>query len=379
MSGRQATEIAWDVRSEPVVETVTDSSEAEASAPASQLGCYVLPGGTRSPRRAVGQARAAEALGLGTVWIGERYDTKDLPSLAGALSQVTDRARIGAAVTHVGTRHPMALASMGQTLQDLSGGRFLLGFGRSASWRWRAYGLAEPTSRVLADTVDVLRRLWAGDTVSYDGPAGHFPELRLGERPDVPPPPVLLAAVGPRTLAVAGRAFDGVILHPFLTPDAVGRSVAAVHEAARAAGRDPAALRCYATVVVAPDRPAGDVAVAVGARAAGYLQVEGLGDALVGANGWDPAALARYRSQPALAGLGGRSAARTLRRAEMVALGRTLPDRWLPSSSAVGDAAACARRLDEYLDAGADELVLHGSTADDLAGVVAAFEDGRAA
>jgi probable F420-dependent oxidoreductase len=339
----------------------------------------VLPGATRSPRQAIGQARAAEALGLGTVWIGERYDTKDLPSLAGALSQATDGTRIGAGITHVGTRHPMVLASMAQTLQDLSGGRFLLGFGRSASWRWRAYGLAGPTSRALVDTADVLRRLWAGETVTYKGPAGHFPELRLGERPDVPPPPVLLAAVGPRTLAVAGRAFDGVILHPFLTPDAVARSVAAVRAAAHAAGRDAAALRCYATVVVAPDRAAGDVAVAVGARAAGYLQVEGLGDALVAANGWDPAELARYRSQPALTRLAGRSAARTLSRDEMVALGRTLPEHWLPSSSAVGDAAACARRLDEYLDAGADELVLHGGTAEDLGALVAAFQERRSA
>ena len=89
------------------------------------LGCYVLPGGVSDPGPVIAQAQAAEIQGLGTVWIGERYDTKDLPSLAGALSQTTERVRIAAGITHPGLRHPMVLASMGQTLQALSGGRFM--------------------------------------------------------------------------------------------------------------------------------------------------------------------------------------------------------------------------------------------------------------
>jgi 5,10-methylenetetrahydromethanopterin reductase len=54
-----------------------------------------------------------------------------------------------------------------------------------------------------------------------------------------------------------------------------------------------------------------------------------------------------------------------------------MPDDWLPSSSAVGDRDTCAARLDEYLDAGADELVLHGSTAEHLSGLAAAFGAGH--
>src|SRR5580698_4213700 len=117
-----------------------------------QLGCYVLPGGVQDPTPAIAEAQAAEQLGLGAVWIGERYDTKDLPSLAGAIGQATSRVRIGAAVTSPGLRHPMVLASMGQTLQALTGGRFALGLGRSAAWRWRAYGVPTPTLASLRDT-----------------------------------------------------------------------------------------------------------------------------------------------------------------------------------------------------------------------------------
>jgi 5,10-methylenetetrahydromethanopterin reductase len=337
------------------------------------LGSYVLPGGVADPRPAIEQARQAEAGGLGTVWIGERYDTKDLPSLAGALSQATTQVRIGAAVTHTGLRHPMVLASMGQTLQALSGGRFLLGLGRSAKWRWRNYGVPAPTLASLGDTADILRQLWAGETVSYEGPAGRFPRLRLAQRIAGPPPPVLLAAVGPNTLHLAGRSFDGVILHPFLTAAAVGRGVRMVRDAAAEAGRDPAGLRCYATVVVAPDRSVETTELAVRARAAGYFQVTGLGDALVAANGWDRDDLARYRRHPTLVSLGDEQADKVLSRRELVEVSRSLPDEWLSSSSAAGSAADCAVSLHEYLDAGADELVLHGTTAEHLGSLTERF------
>jgi probable F420-dependent oxidoreductase len=340
---------------------------------ADRLGCYVLPGGVSDPRPGLDQARRAEALGLGTVWIGERYDTKDLPSLAGALSQVTERVRIAAGITHTGLRHPMVLASMGQTLQALSNERFVLGLGRSAMWRWNNYGVPAPTLASLGDNATILRRLWAGESVTYDGPAGRFPLLRLPQRSPLSPPPVLLAAVGPKTLALAGRVFDGVILHPFLTPAAVGRSVATVREAAVEAGRDPDALRCYATVVVAPDLSPEQEGLAVGSRAAGYFDVRDLGDSLVAANGWDPEDLARYRSHPTLLGLGGKQADKALGRDVLVELSRTMPADWLPSSCAAGPSKDCAVRLNEYLDAGADEIVLHGSTAERLEPLVDAF------
>jgi 5,10-methylenetetrahydromethanopterin reductase len=343
---------------------------------AAQLGCYVLPGGVTDSLRGVAEARSAEAIGLGAVWIGERYDTKDLPSLAGAISQVTTRVQIGAAITHTGLRHPMVLASMGQTLQGLSGGRFSLGFGRSAAWRWIQYGVAAPTLASMGDTAEILRKLWAGETVTYHGPAGDFPELRLPQRAPVAAPPVLLAAVGPATLACAGRSFDGAILHPFVTPEAVARSVAHVRRGAEAAGRDPAACRVIATVVSAPGCTAEETDLAIGARAAGYLQLRGLGDAIAAINGWSPADMATYRAQPKLAALGDRSADKTLTRPELIELSRTLPDGWLRSSSAQGTAAQCATTLRAYLDAGASDVILHGSTAESLGPLVDAFARG---
>ena len=70
--------------------------DAERSRPG--LGAYVLPGPATDPKAVLDQARTAESFGL-DVWIGERFDSKDLPALASAVGQVTRSARIGAALT----------------------------------------------------------------------------------------------------------------------------------------------------------------------------------------------------------------------------------------------------------------------------------------
>ena len=111
--------------------------------------------------------------------------------------------------------------------------------------------------------------------------------------------------------------------------EAVARSVEAVRSAAVAADRDPSTIRAYAAVVVAPDRTAHDTELAVNARGAGYFHVAGLGDALVAANQWDSADLARYRSHPTLTALGELQADKALSRAELVEVSHNLPADWL--------------------------------------------------
>src|SRR6202012_3112835 len=106
------------------------------------LGAYVLPGRVPDPRPAIAQARAAEELGLGTVWLSERWGTKDFAVLAGALSQVTSEAKIASGITHFGVRHPAVLGSMAMTMQGLTGGRLGLGVWRGGAALWEGGGLA---------------------------------------------------------------------------------------------------------------------------------------------------------------------------------------------------------------------------------------------
>jgi probable F420-dependent oxidoreductase len=349
---------------------MTTSTDAATA----RLGAYVLPGRVKNPGLAIGQARTAEHLGLGTVWISERWGTKDLGVLAGAIGQVTERIRFGSAITHYQVRNPVVLASTAMTAQALSGGRFMLGVGRSVGAMWRAVGLPEATNQLLIDTADILRRLCRGEKVSYEGPAGRFPALRLGDVPDVTPPPLLLAAIGPKSLALAGAHYDGVILHPFLTPEAVGRQAAAVRAAAEQAGKDPAKVRVYATVITAADLPEREETELVGSRAVTYFQIPGFGEVLAGANGWDTSRLAELRNHPLMAGVKG-SADNVFTRDQLREVSRALPPEWLATSSAVGSSAQCANRWQEYLDNGADELILHGSTPELLGPTVAHFTE----
>src|SRR6195952_3380370 len=220
------------------------------------LGAYVLPGRVTDPGLVIGQAQAAQRHGLRTVWLSERWGTKDLGVIAGAVSQATSSIRIASGITHLQSRHPALLASLAMTAQALSGGRFILGVGRSVDAMWKAVGLPRSTTESIVDHADIFRRLCRGEKVRYDGPAGTYPSLRLNDLPDQPVPPLVFAAIGTKGLELAARHFDGVLLHPFLTPAAVRRSVEVVRSAERDAGRTPGSVRVYATVVVACERPA---------------------------------------------------------------------------------------------------------------------------
>ncbi|WP_233213374.1 TIGR03857 family LLM class F420-dependent oxidoreductase [Mycobacterium hubeiense] len=335
------------------------------------LGAYVLPGRVTDPGAAIGQAQAAERLGLRTVWLSERWGTKDLGVLAGAISQVTSSVRIASGITHLQSRHPALLASLAMTAQALSGGRFILGVGRSVDAMWRAVGLPRSTNALIVDHADIFRRLCRGERVRYDGPAGTYPSLRLNDIPDQPVPPLVFAAIGPKGLELAGRHFDGVLLHPFLTPAAVRRSVEHVREAERAVGRPRGSVRVYATVVTACELDADEELAVVGARAVTYYQIPGFGERLAAVNGWDPEPLTRLRSHPLLAGIRG-AADSVLSREELVEVASVLPAAWTGEAAAVGTVCACGSMFGRYREAGADELVLHGTTPDRLGPLVSA-------
>ena len=333
------------------------------------LGAYALPGRVSNPVPGIAQAVEAERLGLSTLWLSERWGTKDFGVLAGAFGHATNRINIAAGVTHLQSRHPAMLASMAMTAQALTGGRIILGVGRSVDAMWDAVGLPRATNRSIADSADIFRRLCRGEKVKYDGPAGRFPSLRLNDVPDVPVPPLVFAALGPKGLALAGKHFDGVLLHPFLTPEAVRRSAITVRDAAEEAGRNPADVRIYSTVVVAPDLEPAEEAAVVGGRAVTYYQIPGFGEQLARVNQWDPDSLNVLRSHPQLAGLRG-AADSVLTRDQLVEASSALPSEWIIEAAAVGSPAACREVFERYREAGADELVLHGSTPDQLESVV---------
>ncbi|WP_235537407.1 TIGR03857 family LLM class F420-dependent oxidoreductase [Sphingomonas sp. Root1294] len=334
------------------------------------LNSYILPGRIANPLEGLEQARLGEQLGLSGIVLSERWDSKELGSVMGALSQVTQRVRLIAGITHFGTRHPLVQAGMSATMQMLSGGRFVLGFGRSVPPLFQKLGIPVLNNAGMTDYIDILRKLWAGETVCYNGPAGDYPEMELAQ-PCANPPPIIIGAVGPKTLALAGAHFDGILLHPFLTVEGVARSVKIVRNAARAAGRDPMSTRIYAIVVAAPDTltPAQRQNI-LEARAVSYFMHRQIGQPIVRMNEWDEAPMSRLIETGLSKFEFGQADVAESRR-QLAAAVEYLPREWLESGAASGSISQCADRLAEYLEAGADEILLHGTTPEQQGELVA--------
>ena len=333
---------------------------------------YVLPGQVAEPGAAFEQARAAESLSMGGIFLSERWESKELGSVMGALTQATQSVKLVAGLTHFGTRHPVVQAGMAQTLQMLSGGRYVLGYGRGVPPQFKKLGIPVPNMQGMIDYVEILRRLWAGETVNYSGPAGDYPELQLPLGTD-DPPPVIFGTIGPKTLAMAGAHFDGVVLHPFLTTDGVARSVGIVRNAASAAGRDPSAIKIYATVITVPDTlPEAMRADLLEARAVSYFMHREIGGPIIATNGWSEEPMNRI-GESGLAGLEYGTGDPREKRKRMAQIAEMIPREWLSLGAATGSLDHCVSRLGDYVDAGADYILLHGTTPDQQGDILRAL------
>jgi probable F420-dependent oxidoreductase len=344
---------------------MTTFDEPGAKALFDKFGTYVLPGRVNDPRRGIEEAIEAERIGLGCVWISERYALKEPAVLAGAVSEATSRIRI-TGTFYATMRHPLVTASIANMMQAMSGDRFRLMFARAVPAYMKMMGSPPVTMERLADAISILRRLWAGETVSYEGILGKFPALKLTDRYEGATPPVIFTAIGPKSLEFAGQHCDGVLLHPFVSPDGVRNSTKIVRDAAEKAGRDPMAVRIYHNIIVAPDLPKDEEDAVVRGRAITYFELPGFGDMIVEINGWDKSVLDQIRAHPQIAALNGKPADQAFTRQELVEVGRILPQAWIDEGAAVGSAAQCADQLMAYLDAGADEILLHGSAPKDM-------------
>jgi 5,10-methylenetetrahydromethanopterin reductase len=341
-----------------------------------ELGCYGLAGHSAAPRDLLDEVRRAEELGLGAIFLSERFNAKDAAVLAGAAGAVSSSIGIGTAATNHNTRHPMVTATMAVTAHRLTGGRYALGLGRGFDVLFDLMGVPRVTGAQLEDAVGIYRRLWRGEAFDHDGPAGRFPFLSLDSSFDEDIP-VLVMAIGGNTLELAGRVADGVVLHTFLSDETLARSVATIRTSAEAAGRDPASVRVWAVLATVTDDVPEELRLRklVG-RLATYLQ--GYGEVLVRANGWDLDALQCFREDPLVQGYPGAFDAVGTTEELTHLRDNVIPAQWL-AAAAIGSPADCARRVLDQLDAGADSVILHGATPTELEPVLEAWRTIRPA
>ncbi len=185
-------------------------------------------------------ARWAEDAGMSSVWIPQIPDDFDALTAATLVGMDTERIEIGTAVVPVQPRHPIALAQQALSVQAVCQGRLALGLGVSHHWIIdEMLGLPyERPAATLRAYLDVLDRALAGPgTVDVENDL--FRVHNPLDITDVTPTPVLVAALGPLMLKLAGERTDGTVLW-MADERAIGEHIAPViTDAASSAGRKP--------------------------------------------------------------------------------------------------------------------------------------------
>ena len=162
----------------------------------------------------------------------------------------TEHIIVGPMVTNPGTRDWTVLASLFATLNDMYGPRTICGMGRGDS-ALRYIGRQPRTLETMAESMDVIKRLVAGEEVDYNGKPLSIPWVKGGWEL-----PMWAAGYGPKALDIIGRHADGYILQ-LADPQILEWAAGAVHNAASSAGRDPADVEIC---VVAPAYVGDDLA-----------------------------------------------------------------------------------------------------------------------
>ena len=256
-------------------------------------------------------AQRAEAAGFDAVFVVEQGVSNDAMAAVLAIALGTRRIAVGPGIANLYFRHPFLLGATAVAVDELSGGRLVLGIGSSNEGTVRALGLPwrEPRS-MLREATGMLRQVFAGQT-----PPGLRGAFRAARRAI----PIHLAGVALETAALAGEIADGLMLY-LATPARVRQVLDRMTAAARAAGRPAGAVQ--ATLLVPTF----------------------LSDDLAAAREAARAFLGRYATMPLYAKMFRRSGFDP----------DAISDRMLDEVLLVGPLARCRERLAAFREAGAD-------------------------
>lgn len=186
-------------------------------------------------------AQAADEAGFSTILLPDNSPSSSFRDIFVALSVIamnTKRIFIEPGVCPIYTRHPVYLAVAANALQELSEGRFILGLGPGGNMTLAPFDIPiwDKAIRYTREAVELINRLQAGETVSWNNPYFKCKNVQLNPLPN-PRFPLYLAARGPQMTKLTGKISEGVVLTSPLP--AIKESVDLVKEGAKSVGRDP--------------------------------------------------------------------------------------------------------------------------------------------
>jgi len=194
-------------------------------------------------------ARAAEDFGYGGVWLADSQCVmRDAYTILSLIAMQTSSIRVATGVTNAITRHPSVLANSWATLDEISGGRAVMGIGVGES-SIRTLGLKPDRLAALENKIGALRALMNGEEVELEGNTFRltWPQCRV---------PVVMACSGPKSLQLGGRVADGVLFQVGADPAFVRYALDNIRIGAEQAGRKLDDVELYMRVAtsVSSDR-----------------------------------------------------------------------------------------------------------------------------
>jgi probable F420-dependent oxidoreductase len=203
-------------------------------------------------------AALAERRGFECVWVPEGGG-RDALTLLTAFACATSKIRLATGILPIFHRTPTLTAMSAAGLAAASGNRFILGLGtghEGTTVQTHGVAFARPVGR-MRETVAIVRGLLRGESVALQGREFVVQGARLGRAVQGVSVPIYIAALGPKMVALSGEAADGVLLN-WTAASYLPNAVQQVHNAARAANRNPSAVDIagYVRVAVVPDEAA---------------------------------------------------------------------------------------------------------------------------
>lgn len=193
-------------------------------------------------------AKLAEDAGFKNIWITDHYNNRDVWSTLAVLSMMTNRIKLGTGVTNPYTRNVAITASSIASINELSGGRAILGIGPGDKATFDKMGIEwdKPLTRV-KEAVLAIRALLAREQVNQAGFKGAQMAFGAGKIP------IYIGAQGPKMLELAGGIADGVLINAS-HPDDFKFAVPMIREGARIAGRKPEDVQICAYASFSADK-----------------------------------------------------------------------------------------------------------------------------
>jgi F420-dependent oxidoreductase-like protein len=292
-------------------------------------------------RQAVDHVRLADEAGVDTAWIAEAWG-RDCFTLLSLLAWETKRIKLGTGIVNTYSRTPAALAQHFATLDELSGGRMVIGLGTSG-WRviehWHGVPF-QPSLTRMREYVEIMQLIFAGEPLHYHGKVFTLQRgFRLRFQPVRSSIPIFIASLTPKSVVQTAQIADGWM--PVMIPlPHLRAEVAAFHDLVRQAGRDPHRVTVRSPGSVTVTRNVAQSRMESKAHLAFYIT--NMGDF--------------YREQ--LMRLGYGDAVHTVRKAwdegGRAAGSAAVPDALVDSLFLAGPVEACLERLTAQEEAGID-------------------------